>query len=147
MEQILTTFGIDWRLLLINAINFGLLMLGLWYFLYTPMMRMLEARREKVAQGVHDAEQAAQELAAVETTRTQTLAQAGKEADEIISHARAAGSAKNKEIVSAAEAASASILKDAEGQAKELKEKAIAESKQEVAKLVILGIEKTLAQK
>ncbi len=147
MGQILTTFGIDWHLLLINAINFGLLMLGLWYFLYTPLSAMLEARREKVVQGVRDAEQAAHELQAVAETRTQTLAAAGKEADDIISHARAAGSAKNREIVSAAEAASASILKDAEGQAKELKEKAITESKQEVAKLVVLGIEKTLAQK
>lgn len=147
MDKILTTFGIDWHLLLINAINFGLLMLGLWYFLYTPMMRMLEVRREKVVQGVRDAEQAARELSLVEETRTQTLATAGKEADEIISHARAAGNAKNKEIVSAAEAASASILKDAEGQARELKEKAIVESKQEVAKLVVLGIEKSLAHK
>ncbi len=147
MQEILTTFGIDWRLLLVNAINFGVLLLGLWYFLYTPMMRMLEERRNKVVQGVKDAEQAAAELAAVETTRLQTLAHAGKEADEIVSHARKTGSEKNREIVSAAEAASASILKDAENQAKELKEKAIQESKQEVAKLVVLGIEKTLAQK
>ncbi len=109
-------------------------------------MRMLEERRNKVSQGVTDAETAARELAAVETTRKQTLAVAGKEADEIISHARKTGSEKNREIVSAAEAASASILKDAESQAKELKTKAIEESKQEVAKLVVLGIEKALTK-
>ncbi len=144
MDQILTTFGIDWRLLLINAINFGLLLLGLWYFLYTPMMRMLEERRTKVTQGVKDAEAAAAQLSEVETTRKQTLAEAGKEADEIIARARAAGSEKGKEIMNAAEAASARLLKDAEGQAKDMKEKALEESKREVAKLVVLGIEKTL---
>ena len=144
MSEIFTTFGIEWKLLLINAINFGILLLGLWYFLYAPMMRMLEARREKVAQGVKDAEKAAEELHAVEAARAAKLAAAGKEADDIVSHARKSGSDKTKELVNAAEAASATILRDAESQAKELKEKAIAESKQEVAKLVILGIEKTL---
>ena len=49
MAQVLSTFGIDWRLLIVNAVNFALVLLALWYFLYAPVMRMLESRRERVA--------------------------------------------------------------------------------------------------
>ena len=147
MSAIFTTFGIDWRLLLVNAINFGLLLLGLWYFLYTPLMRMLEARRQKVAQGVADAQKAGEELAHIEASRAETLAQAGKEADTIVSQARTAGTHKEREIIESGEAAAARIVAEAEAQAKEAKAQAIAESREEVAKMVVLGMEKVLKEK
>ena len=49
MEKVLDVFGIDWKLLLINAVNFGLLLATLSYFFYKPMMRMLDLRRDKIA--------------------------------------------------------------------------------------------------
>jgi F0F1-type ATP synthase membrane subunit b/b' len=58
MDAILTTFGIDWHLLLLQGINFGILLAGLTYFLYKPVMRMLEERSNTVRQGVEDAHKA-----------------------------------------------------------------------------------------
>ncbi len=147
MEQVFHVFGIDWKLLLINALNFGLLLAALTYFLYKPMMRMLEERRDKIAQGVHDADQAARELATIERSRLQKLADAGKEADTVVSQARALGNEKQREILSGAEAAAARVLSEAEAQAQDLKAQAIDESKQEVAKLIVLGMEKALKEK
>ena len=62
MEQVLHVFGIDWKLLLINAANFGLLLAALTYFFYKPMMRMLDLRRDKIAHGVEAAQKAEAEL-------------------------------------------------------------------------------------
>ncbi len=145
MDAILTTFGIDWRLLLINAINFGLLMLLLWYFLYEPVLAMLEERRNKVAQGVADADAASARLREIEESRSAKLAKAGKEADSVLAAARANATLKEREIVASGEATAASMLKDAEAAAAELKAQALAESKQEAAKLIVLGVEKMLA--
>lgn len=142
MEQILGVFGIDWRLLLINSFNFGLVLLALWYFLYTPLLNMLEERRKKVAKGVIDAEAAEKKLEEIEDSRAQTLAEAGREADQILSQARTAGSKKEREILTQAQVAAAEIAKEAEAQAKETKVRAITESKEEVAKLIVLGMEK-----
>jgi F-type H+-transporting ATPase subunit b len=147
MEQILTTFGIDWRLLLINAINFGLVLLVLWYFLYAPITKMLEERRKKVIQGVHDAQAVGVKLAGIEQVRAQTLANAGKEADTILSRAQSAGLAKERELIAQAEGAAESVLTDAHKEAAALKVEAIEESKEEVAKMIVLGVEKMLAQK
>lgn len=145
MEGILTTFGIDWRLLLIQAANFGILLFGLWYFLYTPMMKTLETRRQKVSQGVLDAAQAEEKLREIEHARGSVLAEAGKEADTILSHAQRRGVEKEREILARAENSAASVITEAEAEARETKKRAMLESKEEVAKLIVLGIEKTLA--
>ncbi len=142
MDKILTTFGIDWHLLLINMINFGLLLTVLWYFLYSPVMKMLEERREKVAQGVKDAQAAAEKLSEIEHSRREVLAAAGKDADAILTSARESGAAKERELLEKGESAAHTLVRDAEAQAAELKARAIEESRQEVAKLIVLGMEK-----
>lgn len=142
MEAILHTFGIDWRLLLINAVNFGLLMGVLWYFLYAPVMRMLEERRSKVEQGVRDAEAAAQARAQTEGERKEVLAKAGAEADAVVAAARHSGSELEKQLREKGEAQAALALKEAEIRAAEMKERAVEESRKEVAKLIVLGMEK-----
>ena len=142
MSDLFAAFGIDWRLLVINLINFGLLLAALWYFLYEPLTSMLETRRRKMAQGVADAEEAKRQLSEIEGSRADILAKAGSEADEVIASARVAAQQKGQEIVSASEASAQALLKDAEAQAIELKREAIEQSKQEVAKLIVLGMEK-----
>ena len=142
MSAVLTTFGVDWHLLLINAINFGLLLLVLWYFLYAPVMKMLEERRARVVQGVHDAEAAAQKLREIEASRASALQAAGKEADALVAAARAAGAQKERDLVQKGEAAAQRAVAEAQAQALELKARSIEESKQEVAKLIVLGMEK-----
>jgi F-type H+-transporting ATPase subunit b len=145
MGAIFSTFGIDWHLLVINAINFGLLLAGLTYFLYKPVGAMLEERRAKVEKGVEDAEASTKRLQEIEAIRLSKLEEAGKEADEIVAHARDAGAQKAKEIAAAAESSSKRTLAEAAAQAIELKREAINESKEEVARMIVLGIEK-LAQ-
>lgn len=147
MEAVLHTFGVDWRLLFINAINFGLLMLALWYFLYGPLTKMLEERRQKVAQGVADAETSAAKLREIEGSRDKILAQAGAEADEVLRQSRLTAQEKERELIASGEAAAALALREAELEAQELKTQALEESKKEIAKLVVLGVEKMIKQK
>lgn len=147
MAELFEAFGLDWRILVINLINFGGLVLVLWYFLYGPVLKMLEQRRQKIAEGVDAAEASKRELAEIEGARASMLAKAGKEADDVVAHARTLGAQKEREIVTGAEAAAARALKEAEAQAQDLKARAIHESKEEVAKLIVLGIEKALPKR
>lgn len=142
MDALLAAFGIDWRLLIINMVNFGLLLAALWYFLYGPLMKMLDARRAKVAQAMQDAEAAARAKEEIEGSRAQLLSQAGLEADDVLKKARIAAGQKEREIIAASEAVAARRLEEAALQAKELQAQAMEESKKEVAKLIVLGIEK-----
>jgi F-type H+-transporting ATPase subunit b len=146
MNELVSAFGIDWHLLVINCINFGLLLAVLWYFLYGPLTKMLEQRREKIAQGVQDAHDAQAKLKSVQDARAGMIAEAGKEADALIANARAAGVAKEKELIAQGEASVSNILKSAEAKAAEMKNLAISESKQEVAKLIVLGMNNFIEQ-
>jgi len=145
MSEIFSTFGVEWEVLLVQAVNFGLLLAGLTYFLYKPVGRMLEARRQKVAQGVKDAEEAERVRKEVEGSRARKLAEAGSEADKVVAEARAAAGQKEREIVGRAEDTAAVLLREAQAQAREEKARIERESKEEMAKLIVLGVEKTLS--
>jgi F-type H+-transporting ATPase subunit b len=146
MSDLFAAFGIDWRLLVINLVNFGLMLGLLWYFLYEPVLKALEARREKIATGVRDADAATLALKEIESARLSKLSAAGKEADQILSHAQSAAVQKERDILAHAERVAALKIAEAEAGAQEAKQRAIKESKEEVAKLIVLGMEKALAQ-
>ena len=142
MDQLFAAFGIDWRLLIINCINFGLLLAVLWYFLYGPLTRMLESRRARIEQSVLDADHARQEREGIAASRHALLAKAGAEADALLAQARTVALEKQQELIASGAASAAALLAEAEAQSAALKEQALRESKQEVAKLIVLGMER-----
>lgn len=147
MGQLFAAFGLNGSLLLAQAINFGVLMVALWYFLYKPIMNMLEERRQKIAQGVQDAEEAAQKLSTADEAATTRVRGAELEADTILASARKSGQDERERIVKDAEARSAAIAADADARAKESAAKALRDSEKEVARLAVLAAEKVLREK
>ncbi len=147
MDQLFGAFGIDGKLLLVQLINFGLLFAGLTYLLYKPVMKTLDERREKIAQGVKDAEDAAAKLATADEEAHQTVKQAETEAETIVSGARDAATAEKARITKEAEQRAAQIEADADARAKETAAQALRESEQEIARLAVLAAEKVLREK
>src|SRR4051812_1308119 len=99
MGQLLTTFGINWKLLLTQVINFGLLLLALRYFLYGPIMKIIDERKDKIAKGVVDAEAATVKLATAETEKESIIKNANGEAEKIVAEARVYADQKGQELV------------------------------------------------
>ena len=145
MSELFAAFGLDWRLLVINLVNFGVLLAVLWYFLYAPVLKLLEDRKLKIAKGLEDARKSEELLQEIESVRQSKMAQAAQEADEALARARAAAAARERELVEEAGKRAEAIVAQAEAQAREEKAKAIADSKDEVAKLIVLGMEKAMA--
>jgi F-type H+-transporting ATPase subunit b len=90
MEQTLHDLGIYWPKLIAQTVNFGIVLLVLWKFAYQPVLTMLAQRREKIAEGMANAEKIKAELAATEASRRQILDKAGADANKFIEEARAA---------------------------------------------------------
>lgn len=147
MEEIIKAFGIDWRLIAIQIFNFTILVVALWYFLYTPVLRMIEKRRDVIAQGVADAKAAGENLAAAESEKATILTAAHKEAGEVASRAKAFADEKTAAILSEAEEKKARILRDAQTEGEALKERLYKESEAEIAKTALLAAEKILKEK
>jgi len=56
--SIFDQLGINWQLLLSQAVNFFILLLVLRFFVYKPLLTVMRKRSEKISQGLEKAEQA-----------------------------------------------------------------------------------------
>jgi F-type H+-transporting ATPase subunit b len=144
MEEIINAFGIDWRLIVIQMVNFGLLAAVLWYFLYTPVLNILKEREEKLKQGVLDADAAALARTHADEEKQVILTNAHAEATAIVARASVHAEEKGAQIVTNAEEKAARAIVDAQAKGEEIKALAHKESEAEIAQVAILTAEKVL---
>jgi len=144
MGQLFSAFGIDWRLLIIQGINFAVLLGALTYFLYKPMMKMIDERRLKIAEGVRKADEADRNLLAAKEEGEGIVGAAAREAEALAASARTRADEKGAEIVKAAEARADATMRDATARATEAQRAALQESQREIARAAMLAAEKIL---
>jgi F-type H+-transporting ATPase subunit b len=147
MDAIVNAFGIDVRLIVVQVINFTILMVALGYFLYTPILNLLRDREEKIAAGIKDAEAAAAAKASAEVEKAAVLTEAHHAAAEVNARAKSAAEVTAAEIAAVAETAAQSTKAKALVEAEQLKAAAIKASEAEIAKTAILAAEKILREK
>src|SRR6267142_7256246 len=90
IEEIARTFGVDWPHLFAQIVSFGVMCVVLYWLAYTPILAMLEARRQQIASGLANAEKIKAELERIEAERLVILTRAGDDGKRWIDEARAA---------------------------------------------------------
>ena len=147
MSELFVVFGINWKLLLIQAINFGLLLSILTYFLYKPILRIIDDRQRKVAEGVKTAEEAERKLADSEVRGEEIRVKASREAEAMVVAARTRAEEKKAEMMKSAEEKAEALLADATARAEETQRQALKQSEKEIARAAMLAAEKLLKGK
>lgn len=147
MAELFQAFGIDWRLLLIQGINFGILLGALWFLLYKPVLNLLKDRERAIAKGVADAEAAEKAREEIESARSDRIKAAEAEAGEIVQGAKAHSAELKTELTKNAEARAAEIVEGAEARGEEIRNTAQKEAEKDIARLAVLAAEKVLAKK
>lgn len=147
MSDLITAFGINWKLLVIQAINFGLLLFILRRYLYKPVLAMLEERRIVVEKGVEDAHAAKEALENAEQEKTEVISRAVLEANALVNESKKHGAEEEQKIIRTAEDKSFQLVAAAEKRAEEEKARIIREAEKEIARMVVLGMEKALRSK
>lgn len=137
VERIVTTFGVSWPHLLAQVVSFSIVCLVLSRFAYRPILKMLEVRRQQIAQGLANAEQIKAELARTEAQRQEVMAQANVQASKFIEEARAAAGRVRQQETEKAIAAAEQIMTKAREAAAQERDHMLAELKREVGKLVV----------
>jgi F-type H+-transporting ATPase subunit b len=144
MDQLISAFGIDWRLILAQTLNFVLVLGVLSYFLYTPVLKTLEERAKKIKQGLADAEDAARSRVAAEAARADVLKEADHEASLVVARAEDEGKLERSAIIKAAQDRADALLKDARAQADESVRAATKRAEDDIARAAVLAAEKIL---
>lgn len=89
VADIATQFGVTWPLLISQIILFVIVALALKKFAYGPILKVLEERRQTIAQSLANAEKIKQELASAQAKAQEILTQANTLANKQIEEARA----------------------------------------------------------
>ncbi|MDQ6808206.1 MAG: F0F1 ATP synthase subunit B [Verrucomicrobiota bacterium] len=81
-------FGFDTKVFLSQVISFVIVALLLRRFAYKPILQILEERRQRIAEGLLNAEKIKQQLAEAETRYAEILAKGNAQAQKMIDEAR-----------------------------------------------------------
>ena len=131
------SFGFDVRIFFSQVISFVIVALLLKKFAYKPILGVLEERRQRIAEGLLNAEKIKQQLAEAEQRYQEILAKGNSEAQKMIDEARASAGViaerKQQEAIVAAEqllakAREASVLEH---------ERTMSQLKRELGRLVV----------
>lgn len=123
MSELIRNFGIDWRLLLSQAVNFFILLFILKKFAYQPIIAMLKKRREDIEKGIRFTNEAEEKLAKVDVVASERLAETQKRAMSIIKQAEDAAKIKKDEIIGDANKKIEDIVQDSKRMIQEEKAK------------------------
>ena len=100
----LAQLGIDWKLLLAQVVNFGILLFILKRYAYQPMLQLMDERAARIEKGLKDAEAAEQKLRSVEEEEKAILAGARQQAKELLVETDKAAKERDALKLSATEA-------------------------------------------
>jgi F-type H+-transporting ATPase subunit b len=128
---------VNWSQLLAQIASFCIVCVILHRYAYGPILKMLELRREQIAQGLATAQQVKAELARTEAQRQEVMAQASEQASKFIEEARAAAARVRQQETEKAIAAAEQIMINARAAAAQEHDRMLAELKREVGKLVV----------
>ncbi len=132
-----STFGFNLWLFLSQVISFTIVALALRRFAYKPILAILEERRQRIAEGLLNAEKIKQQLADAEQRYQEILSNANAAAQKMIDEARESAShvaeRKQQEAVAMAEQI---VAKAREASAIE-HERTMAQLKRELGRLVV----------
>jgi F-type H+-transporting ATPase subunit b len=137
IEQIASTFGVNWPHLIAQIVSFGIVCAVLYLLAYKPILRMLEARRQQIASGLANAAKIKAELDRIEAERVQVLARADADGRQLIEEARKAAARVQAEETQKAIAAAEQILLRAREATERDRARMLAELRHEVGRLVV----------
>lgn len=147
LAGVASTLGLNGQLFLAQLINFGVLLFVLWRLLYRPLVAHMNARRERIEEGLANAEKASVRLREIDAERAAVLQQAENEAQARLVAADDEARRIVDEGKAKAEAWSASVRERAAIQLEQAKKEMLADVRNQAADLVVLAAEKVLREK
>jgi len=137
IAQIARTFGVDWTHLVAQIVSFVIMCGVLYKFAYRPILKILDARRQQIAQGMANAESIKVELGRTEAQTQELLAQAHVQGAKFIEDARAAAGRVQEAETQKAIAAAEQITAKAREAVAQDHDRMLTELKREFGRLIV----------
>jgi F-type H+-transporting ATPase subunit b len=138
--------GINLGLLIVQIIAFTIVLLTLSAWVYQPMLNMMESRKQKIAQGLEDAREAAEARGNAEKDAAKIIAEAQTEASKIVREATERAATAGQDVKAAAEAEAAKAREAAVAEAEVERNRILGDLRGQVASLAIAAANKLVGE-
>lgn len=147
MESIITTFHIDWKIIIAQLINFAIVLLVLYLFALKPLKKLMSEREEKIRKGVEDANENVKLIEQTKQEYDEVLNKARAEANNLFKEGKREAEARKAEIITQAQKEVDSMILNGKKVLETEKLKIVEEAKKEIVSLTVKATEKILEDK
>lgn len=144
--ELLSKLGIDYRLIIAQLINFGVLLAVLYKFLYKPVLGLLHERTKTIEAGLKNADEVEKKLREAAALYERKTLEARSEAQKIMEMARKEAEAIKAELATSAHKDAEKIVEGGKARLAVEKERMMHEAEHELADLVAQATEHVLGQ-
>jgi F-type H+-transporting ATPase subunit b len=139
-------FQINLFQVIIAAANFVIFIAIIWKFAFTPISKMLGDRKDRIEQGLKDAEQARLDRENAEAGRIAALQEARREANDILTRAQKVAEESRERDLAATREELERLRARASAELESEKQRAIADLRAEVADLALQAAGKVIGE-
>jgi F-type H+-transporting ATPase subunit b len=142
----ITDLGINLPVLLGQLLSFLFLLTALRLFVYTPILKMLDERRERIREGLSAAERGKEQAAEASQEAQAQIEAARREGQTIVAGAQQVAQRLQEESRAQAQQQQEAMLERARAEIQLERDNAISELRKEFADLTISAAEKVIGQ-
>ncbi|OGZ45845.1 MAG: hypothetical protein A2756_02975 [Candidatus Ryanbacteria bacterium RIFCSPHIGHO2_01_FULL_48_27] len=113
MQEFARQFGIDWKLLASQVVNFFVLLVVLRVFLYQPISRFMRERKDKIAEGIVRAAEADGRLKEAQEVLKEKMREAQVKSLELMRETEVAAKAREAVLLEESRAKGAVLVAEA----------------------------------
>jgi F-type H+-transporting ATPase subunit b len=145
MDSLISTFHIDWKIIIAQVMNLGIVFLVLYLFALKPLKKIMSDREEKISKGIADANANDELLQKTEREYAEMINRANAEVVKLVKQGRREAEIKKAEIVEQAQKEVEALMQAGKKNLEMEKAKIIEEARKEIVSLVVKATEKVLA--
>ena len=144
MDELISTFHIDWKLMIAQIINFGLVFALIYLLAAKPLSKLMKDRTKEITDGLDNAKKAEVEVANANLKKEEIIREAKNGAKQILATSQVDGKEIVKEAKDKATLEKEEIIKQAKLDAEKEKKNSDEQVRKEASVLVSEGVRKVM---
>lgn len=146
MSGLLSSLGVEWKSIIAQLINFGILVFVLWKLVYKPVLKVLDERAQMAKDAAEKSNSIESKLEEMKLREEEVLAKARQAGEKLVKDAESAAQSLKTKLSTEATASAEKIVADAKLAMAGENEKFQAELKKEIVGIVASAIEGTVGK-
>ncbi|MCX6752353.1 MAG: F0F1 ATP synthase subunit B [Candidatus Nomurabacteria bacterium] len=147
MNEFIATFHIDWKLMIAQLINFGIVFLAFYLLAAKPLSKLMKERGETISKGIDDAKINAEVLEKTSKEYEAVLSKARIEANKIFQDGKKEAETKKTAMLEEAKKEMKTMIENGKKSLEIEKVKMVEEAKKEIVSLAMKATEKLMGSK